>query len=40
MVDLRPDSTTYGRTYAAELSAENMLPFLFVRGFAMDTAFW
>ena len=34
VVDLRPDSTTYGRAYAAELSAENMLQLYVPRGFA------
>ncbi|HRW75718.1 MAG: dTDP-4-dehydrorhamnose 3,5-epimerase [Saprospiraceae bacterium] len=34
VVDLRPDSATYGRTYAVELSAENMLQLFVPRGFA------
>lgn len=34
VVDLRPNSKTYGRWYGVELSAENKLQFLIPRGFA------
>ncbi len=34
VVDIRPDSSTYGEWYGVELSAENRLQFLVPRGFA------
>lgn len=34
VVDLRPDSSTYGEVYSVELNAENMLQLFVPRGFA------